>query len=154
MQLTEEDKMICSQVVNQYLSGKIADPVTAGICSHFSSIFYESIHLNLYASASFCIDSSHCLFVFVYIWTLSGTGWLTFLFQIVFRLLDYLKWLGGIYKTDCLILFPVTLVQHWSCFLPGWLSPLIFSPEEQWQPWTLWILRMKKVGWSLTLIFK
>ena len=30
MQLTDEDKQICTKVVQQYLNGKITDPVTAG----------------------------------------------------------------------------------------------------------------------------
>ncbi|XP_053385145.1 uncharacterized protein LOC128550327 isoform X2 [Mercenaria mercenaria] len=31
MKLSDEDKLICSQVVKQYLAGKIADPISAGI---------------------------------------------------------------------------------------------------------------------------
>jgi len=31
MQLTEDDKLMCSQIINQYLSGKIVDPVSAGM---------------------------------------------------------------------------------------------------------------------------
>ncbi|KAL4224986.1 hypothetical protein ACF0H5_015681 [Mactra antiquata] len=31
MKLSDEDKQICSQVVKQYLAGRIADPITAGI---------------------------------------------------------------------------------------------------------------------------
>lgn len=32
MHLTEDDKMVCAQVVRQYLAGKITDPVAAGMC--------------------------------------------------------------------------------------------------------------------------
>lgn len=30
MQLSEEDKQLCAQVVKHYLSGKVSDPVSAG----------------------------------------------------------------------------------------------------------------------------
>ena len=43
MQLTDEDKQICTKVVQQYLNGKITDPVTAGrwsqVCGTVSSMF-------------------------------------------------------------------------------------------------------------------
>ena len=45
MKLSEEDKAICSQVVKQYLSGKISDPIAAGMYSMLLMLTYNCNYL-------------------------------------------------------------------------------------------------------------